>query len=475
LSLTTTIAYLYDGLNDGSDDVLPIVYREYESSDEADEDEEDGSEEVEVEDLMDIDSTDAVMGSLARPTNHDPPPIISITRSPPLPPSPISNPTSPTPRKRQRLNSWDAPDYIPDFLPPFPVTIPDTTPAETPLEPGVETPTPTAQAERELSPTPPPSAPTGRASYLSSVPYESSSISGKSTAHLPKAPSKNRHKPPISTAISSEAHLALLTAAHHVLTNPPPPPTTQNPSRHSLALALLQSARTRFQPSDSAFGISEPNRTRFGTPTPSFPVALKPEDQKAGIPLPQTSKSFIPGDPIVPLVSLQPSRLPTLARTVLSVSQRCQNSKCCPKPVQAPIYRKITRHLPPPALQRDNRKLTYGPGVPAPWNSKPSDEKSHKNKEKDKDKANVDGGVKLVDALMFATWDWDAKDFRTPLGPRRAIQKMPTFGKMKHEKNKDRSKDKERAKEKGREVDLEKEAEQDRVEEISVDGQLTHV
>lgn len=136
---------------------------------------------------------------------------------------------------------------------------------------------------------------------------------------------------------------------------------------------------------------------------------------------------MIPGDPIIPLVSLQPSRLPSLARNVLS----------------APIYRKITRTLPPPALQRDNRKLTYGPGIPAPWNSKPFDDKSNANKfkekEKEKEKNNVDGGVKLVDALMYATWDWDAKDFRTPLAPRRG--KVPTLGKSKHEKDKDRDKE----------------------------------
>ena len=62
---------------------------------------------------------------------------------------------------------------------------------------------------------------------------------------------------------------------------------------------------------------------------------------------------------------------------------------------------------------------------------------------------------------MFATWDWDAKDFRTPLGPRRG--KIPTFGKTKHEKDKERGKDREKEKERDRGEDKELELEKEKV------------
>ncbi len=66
----------------------------------------------------------------------------------------------------------------------------------------------------------------------------------------------------------------------------------------------------------------------------------------------------------------------------------------------------------------------YGPGVPAPWNSNnpatiPVAEGSWKNKDlvnghkdssKDESKSDV-----VPDATMYATWDWDVKDYRLPI------------------------------------------------------------
>lgn len=101
---------------------------------------------------------------------------------------------------------------------------------------------------------------------------------------------------------------------------------SQPPGRHALALALLEHSKKRYTPSDSVFGLSEPNRPRFGTPTPGFPVAIKAEDQKARLPM--TSKSIVP-ESIAPLVSMQPSRLPFLANKVLPVSTKENNVTRC--------------------------------------------------------------------------------------------------------------------------------------------------
>lgn len=73
---------------------------------------------------------------------------------------------------------------------------------------------------------------------------------------------------------------------------------------------------------------------------------------------------------------------------------------------------------------RGSQKLTYGPGVNAPWNSGaglpapavtpllPNGVKSSKDKEKDKD---ASAPKSLPDARMYATWSWEQKSYREPL------------------------------------------------------------
>ena len=80
---------------------------------------------------------------------------------------------------------------------------------------------------------------------------------------------------------------------------------------------------------------------------------------------------------------------------------------------------------------RSNEKLFYGTGVPAPWNNnnrKSQPTLTNASGKKGKDNATngkgseakaTTGGDKgeVVDATLYATWDWDRKDYRIPLPP----------------------------------------------------------
>jgi hypothetical protein len=104
--------------------------------------------------------------------------------------------------------------------------------------------------------------------------------------------------------------------------------------------------------------------------------------------------------------------------------------------LQGAVLSRVTRLSHPTVLQRGPEKLTYGAGVPAPWNnpdnktSGPSPMPSAgmgkellangltngKGKEAEK-------GPVLPDARLFATWEHEQKSFRDPLTiPRRARQ-----------------------------------------------------
>lgn len=84
----------------------------------------------------------------------------------------------------------------------------------------------------------------------------------------------------------------------------------------------------------------------------------------------------------------------------------------------------------PPILSRGTQKLTYGPGLAAPWNSGPTPPLPSttplpngvkgsntpgsaivKNEEKDAPPK------PLPDARLYSTWNWEEKSFREPLPP----------------------------------------------------------
>ena len=95
------------------------------------------------------------------------------------------------------------------------------------------------------------------------------------------------------------------------------------------------------------------------------------------------------------------------------------------------MYSRTTKVSHPPVLMRGAQKLTYGPGVSAPWNSGtgvpgaasaaatavttpqlPNGVKGAKDKEREKAPAVP---KPLPDARMFATWNWDQKSYKEPL------------------------------------------------------------
>jgi len=77
---------------------------------------------------------------------------------------------------------------------------------------------------------------------------------------------------------------------------------------------------------------------------------------------------------------------------------------------------------PPPLKRNDGEELTYGPGIPAPWNAPPQPAAvpgKPKEKEENAERA-------LPDAQYFATWEYDPKrPTEPPTIPRRA--KAGTF------------------------------------------------
>jgi hypothetical protein len=92
---------------------------------------------------------------------------------------------------------------------------------------------------------------------------------------------------------------------------------------------------------------------------------------------------------------------------------------------QPTILSRTSRLTHPPVLQRGTKYLAYGPGVPAPWNANaipPSDAVpptpvTAKSKEFPNGVSGKDAPVKSVlpDARLYATWDYEPKDFKVPL------------------------------------------------------------
>ena len=102
---------------------------------------------------------------------------------------------------------------------------------------------------------------------------------------------------------------------------------------------------------------------------------------------------------------------------------------------QHSVYTRAARVTNPPVLQRGSQKLTYGPGVNAPWNSAFSSAPTAtpapgKGKEKDGVNGMPNGKDKdkeketprsLPDARLYATWNYEQKRYDEPLVVRRRL------------------------------------------------------
>jgi hypothetical protein len=261
--------------------------------------------------------------------------------TPPLPLSPISNPSSPA-RKRARTASWNPPAHIPDFLPPFPTTSdapsPVTSQSPQPIQPAQFEPPPLPLDSVKIEKPPltlsQPLTSTSASDYLVQVPYLQSSLSSAPEWHLPSTqpqpqPPQLRH-PRLPTPQTDQA---LFSAYHHILTHPPPPhANSPTPSRHKVAMALLAHTQTspRWEPPDTLYSSVAPCTPRVSVIGPTYPMAIgdtgvdskaradgKDKEFKfpATIPRPVSSN-----ERLTPLISQQPSRIPDLARHVLPVS-----------------------------------------------------------------------------------------------------------------------------------------------------------
>ena len=92
--------------------------------------------------------------------------------------------------------------------------------------------------------------------------------------------------------------------------------------------------------------------------------------------------------------------------------------------LQPAILARTSRLTHPPPLQRGSKLLVYGNGIPAPWNANvfpsadmpPPTPAVAKSKEKEKE---TERQIKpaVPDARLYATWDYEVKDFRVSLAP----------------------------------------------------------
>lgn len=259
--------------------------------------------------------------------------------TPPLPLSPISNPSSPT-RKKSRVSNWEPPSYIPYFLPPFPTTMdpPSSSPDHSHL-PHISQPVQPHLSELEnvTIEKPPvtiqPMTTSAASDFLVQVPYSQSSLSSVPEWHLPQVSAVPPPRTPQLPTPQTEP--SLIAAYHHILTHPPPPaPALSNPLRHKVAMALLSQTQTmpRWDPPDTLYSSVGPCPPRVATIAPTYPVAIgdtpgsdfrgkegKEKDKDIKFP-PAIPRPVSAHERITPLISQQPSRIPDLARHVLPVS-----------------------------------------------------------------------------------------------------------------------------------------------------------
>ncbi|RDX41285.1 hypothetical protein OH76DRAFT_1412256 [Lentinus brumalis] len=452
-------AQLAVGLSHDEDDVTPLEWGpvpDAVASEEEDESEYDEvntpSDELAKADVMLVDNEDPDADGEEDVRVHEPPDALlkdSLSRrrsTPPLPLSPVSNPSTPQSRKRRRTDNWQPPEYIPDWLPPFPTgEPPQATPAPAaPSDPAAMT---NGSLKTERPDTPPLQAQVSTASssadYHTVVPYDQSTLASVPTWHLPS------ETPPLDTTFAKlepplpAGQQLLLEAYHHILTHPPPARVAAvNPGRYRVALALIQQMDkyNRWDAPTTLYGSTAPNPPRVTAMPPSYavPIAKRPgagtpdssgsgkesgekEEEKRALPGAYT-RHIAPPESVTPMLSKPMSRIPALAKDVLPQT----------------VYIRSSRIQHPPVLQRGNQKLTYGPGVNAPWNSsfnptpaappaagKGKDGAANglpNGKDKGGDKG-ADGEKPRVlpDARLYATWNYEQKRFDEPLVVRRRV------------------------------------------------------
>ncbi|KAI8972618.1 hypothetical protein BD414DRAFT_500107 [Trametes punicea] len=452
-------AQLAIGLSSDQDDRIPLEWGPIPDDLPSEEEEESDFDEVETPEEDHVNADVKMVDhhedqDVAMSEHHLIPPKDPLTRPPPTPPlplSPVSNPSTPPPRKRQRTASWHPPEYIPDFLPPFPTDEPRR--SSSPPPPLADPAAMTANSVKVERPNTPPlqqaeaaaatttSSANPSADYLTQIPYEESTLSKQPAWHLPQPPPRDAVSLDRSSESLPQTQRELLGAYHHILTHPPPPRVTSvNPARYRAALALLveSEAVPRWDAPTTLFSSTAPNPPRVAPMPPSYAVPIgkgpgtpegkeKEEEKRPNLPG-APPRTIVPCDRLTPTVSQPGSRLPKLARQVLS----------------GPVYARTTRIAHPPVLQRGNQKLTYGPGVNAPWNasfspmpaSTPAPGKSKEagangianGKEKEKEPPRP-----LPDARLYATWNYEQKQFDEPLVIRRRMGSVHAPGRAKSE------------------------------------------
>ncbi|KIK54643.1 hypothetical protein GYMLUDRAFT_249360 [Collybiopsis luxurians FD-317 M1] len=403
-------AQLSEGLRADTDDLIPLHYGQVPPELEqtlGEEDEEDEEQDASANEDFAMDTSEPFSAAFKRDSIMD-------------------DPLSPA-RKRQRTMDWDPPEHVPSFFPPFPSTTHDSPPPSSPHSPRI-LPTdsllhPLQGAGIEKPPTPPPVNPPQQAiastsaaasDYLVQVPYSQSSISSVSEWHLPSSQPSTALSRPEPRWPTPATEPSLIVAYHDILTHPTPSSAqTANPQRHKVAMALLALTQStpRWDLPDTLFSNLVTNQPRTSSIGPTYPVLIgDPPATEAGkkdkdFKFPSTApRSVASTERISQLVSQQGSRIPELARHVLPPA----------------ILSRATRLTHPPPLSRNNKVLTYGVGIPAPWNANtlPTENANAapNNTNNTKDSKKEPPPV-LPDARLFATWDHEHKDFRVPLAP----------------------------------------------------------
>ncbi|KAL0573332.1 hypothetical protein V5O48_008630 [Marasmius crinis-equi] len=401
-------AQLNDGLRGDRDDAMVLNYAplppEYESEEEEDEEDEDMDENG-------VEDNDVSMEFVGQKRQ----------------PSPLSSPTSP---KRHRTLAWDPPPHVPDFLPPFPKPV-DAVPLSASHSPRIPEPlldpenpataensaTNTTLATQEIA-----AATTSSAAsdYLVPVPYSGSSLSSVPEWHLPGPPPRTsslslQSQPQQQRWPTPLTEPSLFGAYHHILTQEAPVTHQANPARHKVAMALLNLTQTqpRWEIPDTLYSNVATNQPRIAPIPPTFPMAIgenpEKEKEKKEIDLrlpPSLPRTVAANDRLSLSVAQQGSRIPELARHVLSPT----------------IFGRTTRLTHPSVLFRGTKQLIYGSGVPAPWNTHVVSSSNDP-----RDGGGAGSGVNGIgrsdpaaknappDARLFATWDYEAKDYRAPL------------------------------------------------------------